>query len=118
MDTFCDGGFPTFNIVTENLVHTFDDIQLKYIDKYMCTSNCPCISVDKTQWGDRMGDLSSRNFSGTYSTFSSCYNDLVNKNTISSIDSSVLTLLKSFENNIDCSGLCTTPLFWFYNDVS
>ena len=53
VDTYCNGGFPTYNNLIKDLVIKLDDVQTKYVDKYMCTSNCACPKVNATNWGLR-----------------------------------------------------------------
>ena len=50
--SLCDGGFPRFNDFIKPLILEMEVIRLDYINKYMCTSECPCVKVDLELWGE------------------------------------------------------------------
>mmetsp|Transcript_27455 Transcript_27455/g.26531 ORF Transcript_27455/g.26531 Transcript_27455/m.26531 type:complete len:102 (+) Transcript_27455:479-784(+) len=85
----------------------------------MCEADyCPCSYLDSSVFGSREGELADKIFTGSYSSFDQCYDDLVAEGTISRLPDSVLELVSYFENNDDCAGLCNIPLFYFYNDIN
>ena len=84
----------------------------------MCSSYCPCGSVIQTNWGERSDELASRNFSGSYKIFQSCYLNLVANKIVTPLPDSLVALISYLENKYTCSGLCVQPLFWFTKDVS
>lgn len=36
-----------------NLVDEIDHASNTWVDQYMCSYQCPCVSVDKSKWGDK-----------------------------------------------------------------
>ena len=95
-----------------------DFLTNRYVNRYMCSEACPCVAVDASKWGSRAGELASRNFSGSYSTFNSCYKNITSNAVVPYLSKDLLTLASYMESSLSCLGLCDAPLFWFYKDVT
>jgi len=91
LNTYCEGGFPTYNTLIDSIVSDYNSLQLEYIDKYMCSSFCPCTAVNSSLWGLRAIELASYDFSGSITTFNDCYNSvLLTKGMVPNISSTII----------------------------
>ena len=66
-----------------------------------------------------MSNLAIFRFTGNTRTYSQCYYSLIEKGKIEEADkvsSSVLIMIKDFEDSMQCLGFCYTPKFWFYRN--
>lgn len=120
VDSFCQGSLPLLDSKEiRSLLQDFEDVQLDYVEKYMCTTTfCPCVKVNKSRWSLNQAKLARYSFHGTYSDFQTCYQTLLKKNVVPSLDPKLIGLIRSLESKADCSGLCAKPLFWFSKDIS
>ena len=107
-----------------NYVYTVDK-ELKYaVDTHMCTDFCPCeggwdYSIYGTSTGLTFADYLNNdyNFGGTHTIFSDCYAE---RRTFwpqqdpdhVEIDAEVVSLMKTLEQDFNCSGLCEPASFW------
>ena len=98
---------------------------MKYaVDTHMCTDFCPCegdwdYSIYGTSTGLNFADYPNNNynFEGTQTIFSDCYAE---RKTFwpqqdpdhVEIDTEVVSLIKSLEQEYNCSGLCEPARFW------
>lgn len=108
------------------MVDLIDTGIIDNIDKYMCSTQCPCHPDGVqflTKWSledqTLFSDSSKYSFDGTIKNFYECYQKLVQDGNVSEdqkIKDRDLKLIKDFEINMNCIGICETPKFWFFRD--
>ena len=90
------------------------------VSRYMCRENyCPCsITIDPSGYGDRAGEFEGLDRTGTVKKFYEyCYLDLVEKGIEEEFSEEILTNIEKMEVEKKCSGICGTPLFWFFESA-
>ena len=107
-----------------DLVDRFDSKISSGIETYMCKSECRCSSEGLTnldKWPrDQQTELKDANtyyFDGTIKSYFECYTSLKNEGKLEEQDlftNQELNLIKDFEKNLECLGICDTPRFWFF----
>ena len=108
----------------EDYVYTVDK-ELKYaVDEHMCTDFCPCLSGwNYDSYGSTLArafetyETNDYNFSGEHTVFTDCYAERKNiwlqmAPGRKSIDVEVINLMKQFEEDFSCSGMCEHATFW------
>ena len=89
-----------------------------YVRENMCIKNrCPCSTkIDQNAFGVRSSELNSLEiFEGQISNFYfECYAQKVEDKSFDPIDERFVSILAEWESENECSGLCKTPLFYFY----
>ena len=89
-----------------------------YVRENMCVRNrCPCSTkIDQNAFGVRASELDSLEiYEGQISNFYfECYQQKVLDQSFDPIDERFVNLLSEWESQNECSGLCKTPLFYFY----
>ena len=84
----------------------------------MCKSDfCPCSpEISASKYGSRSPELKDLDISSGLASqfFEDCYQPLVSDGRLKSLSSDFLALLKQFESEKDCQGMCNTSLFYFF----
>jgi len=111
----------------EDYVFTVDSELKKSVNTYMCTDFCPCeggwdYSIYAT--GLQFEDYKNNefNFEGKQTIFTDCYAE---RKTLwpqqdpdaEPVDVEVLNLVKSLEEDFNCSGFCSYGRFWASKDI-
>ena len=113
----------------EDYVYTVDR-ELKYaVNTHMCTDFCPCeggweYSIYGTATGLTFADHENNgyNFDGTFSVFTDCYSarrTLWQQQDPDHVEvyATALSLVRTLEQDYNCSGLCSPADFWASKDI-
>lgn len=82
----------------------------------MCKEECPCDPrgiKNLALWGEKtatkLANTKVYDFTGKYTNYYQCYQDLVTKGTIEKahiINKKTLVIIQDFEENLSCAGIC------------
>ena len=132
---FCEGTLTETNGPVESLlarskeyIDKIDDGLQNSIDKHMCKETCPCVELDTNKWESWFQVILSQengeyriNDPDGYKSFNDCYEDRKvlwqSQPNYEPIDEDALSMQKQLED-LQCAGICRSPLFWAYKDVT
>lgn len=110
-------------------MYTVDTELKKSVDSYMCTDMCPCeggwdyqIYGSSTALAFENYLNNGLNFEGTQTVFLTC---LAERKTLwplqnpdmDPVDEEVISLVKTLEEEFNCSGFCSYARFWVSKDI-
>ena len=90
------------------------------VKRYMCREDfCPCaITIDPLIYGERSNEFEFLDRTGTVTQFyEGCYLNLVENGLEEEFSEEILTNIEMMEVELKCSGICETPLFWFFQSA-
>lgn len=113
----------------EDYVFTVDTELKKAVNTYMCTDFCPCeggwdYDIYGTPVGKSFDDHLNNefNFDGDQTIFTNCFAErktlwLQQDPDVDPVDEEVINLIKTLEEDFNCSGFCSYARFWASKDI-
>jgi len=116
MDLFCQGGFPNIALITETYLNAFREVEINYIERYMCKDFCACTpKINRDKFGSRADEFDGLSFDGTSNLFyDDCYLKGLRSGRFEELKPGFISLLKEMELANNCQGLCNPNLFYFH----